>query len=452
LLSELDARLITSLEDLNARLWAWIEQVYHQTVHSSLDGLTSLKRYQRDLPRIRSLGSQASQLDALLYHRVERFVRKDGTVSYLAHRFKVPYELSGKTVRLVVDPHAQRVLGVENEAGVSLGHATALDVLANVHRTRRKPEPPEVAGVLNNSPDKGPRSGPNMMELAHTQYYAGKQSAVSTNTTREVYIMYLQHFGLRHATLGKEITEPWDDGVLKHWSQRFDWLLQSPGIGLLTGEPGVAKTAALRSLAAGLNPHRYQVLYQAETDFGRFNTYRDLARALGVEPSYRRAQLSRDIKQRVQTQVDSKQLTLLWIIDEAQHLPAEFFGDFPSFLNLAFDSRDLMTVWLVGHSNLTQTLKRALCGTGQSYPGAGATQGGGRAGALCAAGSARTQECGLPTHVDGRVGLEILRQASKSYPARLGAFCVQPCVWPCPKGSIICLMICCSRPLRSCNE
>ena len=45
-LSELDPRLITSLDDLNARLWAWIEQVYHQTVHSSLDGLTHLARYQ----------------------------------------------------------------------------------------------------------------------------------------------------------------------------------------------------------------------------------------------------------------------------------------------------------------------------------------------------------------------------------------------------------------------
>jgi len=72
--------------------------------------------------------------------------------------------------------------------------------------------------------------------------------------------MYLQHFGLRYPPLGKEVTEPWDDGALTHLSQRFNWLLQSPGIGLLTGEPGVGKTAALRSLASGLNPHRYQVL------------------------------------------------------------------------------------------------------------------------------------------------------------------------------------------------
>jgi len=170
-LSELDERLITSLDDLNARLWAWIEQIYHQTVHSSLAGLTPLARYQRDLPRIRSLGAKAVQLDALFYHRVTRFVRKDGTVSYLAQRFEVPYELSGKTVRLVVDPHARRVVGVEDAAGVSLGQATALDVLANVHRTRRKPEPPEVLTDTACPTGKAPRTGPNLVELAHAQYH-----------------------------------------------------------------------------------------------------------------------------------------------------------------------------------------------------------------------------------------------------------------------------------------
>ena len=171
--------------------------------------------------------------------------------------------------------------------------------------------------------------------------------------------MYLQHFGLRHPPLGKDITDPWDDGNLTQLGERFNWLLQSPGIGLITGEPGVGKTTALRHLTRALNPHRYQVIYQAETDFGRIDIYRGLAKALGIEPCYRRAQLWRDIKERIHEMVDSKQLTPLWIIDEAQNLPPEFFRDFPAFLNFAFDSRDLITVWLVGHPCLAQTLERA---------------------------------------------------------------------------------------------
>lgn len=161
-LDELDERHIGSLEDLNARLWAWLEQVYHRTEHAGLGGMTPLARYQRDLARIRGLGARAAQLDALFHHRISRFVRKDGTVSYLGQRFELPYELAGKTVKLVVDPHAQRVVGVEDDDGRSLGEATPLDPIANTHRARR-----QASAIAPTAP----RSGPNLVEIAHRQYH-----------------------------------------------------------------------------------------------------------------------------------------------------------------------------------------------------------------------------------------------------------------------------------------
>ena len=163
-LSELDERHITSMDDLNARLWAWLEVVYHRTPHEGLSGKTPLQRYQQDLPKIRTLGPRAAQIDALFLHRIKRLVRKDGTVSYLSQRFEVPYELAGKTVQLVVDPHAHTVLGVEDEKGNSIGPATPLDALANVNRTRHKPAPVE-------SPTLVARTGPNLVELAYQQYH-----------------------------------------------------------------------------------------------------------------------------------------------------------------------------------------------------------------------------------------------------------------------------------------
>jgi MSHA biogenesis protein MshM len=103
--------------------------------------------------------------------------------------------------------------------------------------------------------------------------------------------MYLQHFGLTHAPLGKATVELWDDGALKPLAERFSWLLETPGVGLLTGESGVGKTAAMRQLTQTLNPHRYRVIYQADTDFGRTDLYRGLAWGLGLEPAYCRAPL-----------------------------------------------------------------------------------------------------------------------------------------------------------------
>ena len=163
-LSELDPRRIAHLDDLNARLWAWLEQVYHHTPHAGLDGMTPLARYQQDLANIRSLGPRATQIDELFLHRINRFVRKDGTVSYLGARFEVPFELAGKMIRLVVDPHAGTVLGVENEAGVRIGSATPLDTLANIKRVRRKPAP---LGVVPGTD----HPSTNLVELAYQQYH-----------------------------------------------------------------------------------------------------------------------------------------------------------------------------------------------------------------------------------------------------------------------------------------
>ncbi len=164
-LSELDTSRLRDLSDLNARLWAWLETVYHGTPHGGLEGQTPLQRYQQDLPRIRTLGTLAARLDELFYHRISRQVRKDATVSYQGHRFEVPYELAGQPVQLVVDPHTEQVIGVEDKNAQPLGAATPLDAVANAHRARRKPQPTAPAA-------QGAPTGINAVEQAYREYHA----------------------------------------------------------------------------------------------------------------------------------------------------------------------------------------------------------------------------------------------------------------------------------------
>ena len=163
-LSELDLGRIQDLADLNARLWAWVETVYHRTAHAGLQGRTPLARYQQDLPRIRTLGQRAARLDELFYHRLERRVRKDGTVSFQGDRFEVPYELSTQRVVLVVDPHTGLVHGVEDAQGQSLGAATPLDAVANLKRKRRQPKPAEPSSQRT-------AAELDAVELAYREYY-----------------------------------------------------------------------------------------------------------------------------------------------------------------------------------------------------------------------------------------------------------------------------------------
>jgi len=170
--------------------------------------------------------------------------------------------------------------------------------------------------------------------------------------------MYQQHFGLKHAPLGKNSSELWNHPALTQLKDSFNRLLSAPGIGMLTGEPGVGKTAALRSITQALNPHLYSVFYLSETQFTSFDVYRQMAIQLGLVPTHRFAQLWRDIKNNLRERVEHKRNQPIFIIDEAQNLPISFFQGLPSFLNFDFDSKDYLTLWLVGHPQLVSIIDR----------------------------------------------------------------------------------------------
>lgn len=165
-LSELDPGRMLSVEDLNARLWSWLAQIYHTRPHAGLEGRTPLERYQQDLPKIRQLGEKAVLIDAIFQHRVQRKVRKDGTLSFEGRFFEVPFELSGKTICLLVDPHSGTILGIEDDQGKSLGMATPLNAIANLDRPRRKPK-----DKVTRAPAAPSREALNLVEIVHQQHY-----------------------------------------------------------------------------------------------------------------------------------------------------------------------------------------------------------------------------------------------------------------------------------------
>jgi type II secretory pathway predicted ATPase ExeA len=203
---------------------------------------------------------------------------------------------------------------------------------------------------------------------------------------------------------------------------------------MLTGEPGVGKTAVLRHLTRNLNPHRYQTIYLAETEFGRVDLYRSLARSLGLEPSHRRADLWRDIKARITELANGKQVLSLWIIDEAQNLPPEFFRDFPSFLNFAFDARHLITVWLVGHPELASMLERNVYAALYSRIQTCAQLQPVTEHARFAQPRTHSRPPAATTRCSQRPGSSCCAKPRVACPATPDASCAPPCSWPCPRG------------------
>jgi putative transposase len=101
-LANLDPKRLLSLEQLNERLQAWIETVYHRSEHSAL-GTTPLVRWQRDIEQVRQLPPGAD-LRRLFFHRLDRVVRRDSTFLLRNRLYEAPSHLAGHLVEVRFDP------------------------------------------------------------------------------------------------------------------------------------------------------------------------------------------------------------------------------------------------------------------------------------------------------------------------------------------------------------
>ena len=171
-LTELKMTNLQTLDDVNSRLWAWLEQVYHITPHEGIDQETPIQRWREDLIHVRPLGLYAKDIDDIFCHRIQRQVKKDGTISWNNQLVEVPYECVGERIMLVVDPHEQKPLRVETLSGKLLGKAHLLDKHHNCYRKRQRPK----TIATDNEPSK---SNTSVVEIAQEHYE--KQRIIPSN-------------------------------------------------------------------------------------------------------------------------------------------------------------------------------------------------------------------------------------------------------------------------------
>ena len=98
----LPGQAVGSLEELNGKLARWLQEVYHPRVHEGI-GESPQERFARALPLLRLLDPHLD-LDRLCYTRIERVVRKDGTVRIDNHLYEVDLSLRTLQIQLRFDP------------------------------------------------------------------------------------------------------------------------------------------------------------------------------------------------------------------------------------------------------------------------------------------------------------------------------------------------------------
>jgi len=146
-LSNLDRKQSLSLEQLNERYWAWIENVYHRSEHSALNS-TPLLRWQRDIEQIRQL-PPATDLRRLFFYRLHRRVRRDSTFLLHNQYYEAPPQFIGQTIEVRFDPLDATEVEIHFQ-GKLQGTARLVDPVVNAGLPpvkRSAAAPPEPTGI-----------------------------------------------------------------------------------------------------------------------------------------------------------------------------------------------------------------------------------------------------------------------------------------------------------------
>jgi general secretion pathway protein A len=131
-------------------------------------------------------------------------------------------------------------------------------------------------------------------------------------------------------------------------------LVDTRGIGVITGKAGTGKSCLLRLLADGLAPGLYKSFYLCHSSVGTVEFYTHLVTAFGLESCYRRAAMFRELKDHIMAMNTASHIHPVLILDEAHLLNNDILAEIRLLTNYQIDSMNALTVVLCGAETLSR--------------------------------------------------------------------------------------------------
>lgn len=151
----------------------------------------------------------------------------------------------------------------------------------------------------------------------------------------------------------------WKNASLVNFCQRLEHLSQEGGFALVTGEPGLGKSVALRLLQAHLNQQRdlkVAVLTRPQASLADF--YRELGEVFGVQLSpHNRWAGTKVLRERWQAHLDASLFRPVLLLDEAQEMLPVVLNELRLLCSSKLDSHLLLTCVLAGDGRLSERFR-----------------------------------------------------------------------------------------------
>jgi type II secretory pathway predicted ATPase ExeA len=169
-------------------------------------------------------------------------------------------------------------------------------------------------------------------------------------------------FGLKRYPFDKDLkaTDLVDTEPLRECTARLDYLRRRGGIMLLTGDPGVGKTAALRRFVDRLNENLFRAVYTPLTTLRGADLLRHLNDKLGLAKRAAKGTIYRQIQEEILDSREQRGRTIVLIVDESHLLQLDALQEMRLLTNFRMDSFDPFLLILAGQSELRRTMDFAV--------------------------------------------------------------------------------------------
>jgi general secretion pathway protein A len=172
----------------------------------------------------------------------------------------------------------------------------------------------------------------------------------------------LAWFGLKNFPFDKNLKtqETLETESLKECTARLDYIKRRGGILLLTGDPGVGKTLALRRYVDSLNENLFKPYYTPLSTLSRADLLYHLNRLLSLPPRLSKSAVYGQIQKALLESKESSGKTVFLLIDEAHLLQTGPLEELRLLTNFKMDSYDPFVLVLSGQSDLRRTMEFAV--------------------------------------------------------------------------------------------